>query len=65
MMNLLLSVESLKNQMIGQGIGASSGAAQGVLVFLKNEAARLRAEGTDCILVREETSADDIAGMEV
>ncbi len=58
-------MESLRNQTIGQGIGASPGAAQGVLVFSKNEAARLRTEGTDCILFREETSADDIAGMEV
>lgn len=63
--NSLSIVSELEDQILGRGIGASAGAAQGVLVFSNTEAARLKSERVDCILCREETSADDIAGIEV
>ncbi len=47
------------------GLPASPGAASGRIVFDANDAVRWVAEGQDVILVRQETSADDIHGMKV
>ncbi|MFQ5840369.1 MAG: PEP/pyruvate-binding domain-containing protein, partial [Candidatus Methylomirabilales bacterium] len=46
-----------------QGVAASAGAAQGVVVFSSEEAVRLSAEGHRVILVRAETSPEDVGGM--
>jgi pyruvate,orthophosphate dikinase len=48
---------------IASGLPASPGAAVGKLVFDAGEAERLGTAGEDVILVREETSPEDIHGM--
>ncbi|MCA0922112.1 putative PEP-binding protein [Pseudooceanicola nanhaiensis] len=48
---------------IGQGIAASPGAAAGRIVFSAAEAQAAAARGEPCILVRRETSPEDIRGM--
>jgi pyruvate, orthophosphate dikinase len=45
------------------GLPASPGAASGEIVFDANEAEALKAQGKDVILVRTETSPEDIHGM--
>jgi pyruvate,orthophosphate dikinase len=45
------------------GIAASPGAASGRIVFSAAEAQALAAQGEDCVLVRRETSPEDIRGM--
>ncbi len=52
-----------KRDVIGAGIAASPGAATGRLVFTANDAQASAARGEDCILVRRETSPEDIRGM--
>ncbi len=47
------------------GLPASPGAASGRIVFDADEAVRWVAEGQDVVLVRQETSAEDIHGMRV
>ncbi len=46
-----------------QAIAASPGAASGKIVFGANEAQAAAAQGDDCILVRRETTPEDIRGM--
>ena len=48
---------------IATGLAASPGAATGALVFSAAEAAARRAKGEACILVRTETSPEDVVGM--
>ena len=48
---------------LAQGLPASPGAASGVLAFTAEEAVELGEKGIACILVRQETSPEDIAGM--
>ncbi len=48
---------------IARGLPASPGAATGVVVFTSEEAVRRAGNGQDVILVREETSPEDIHGM--
>ena len=48
---------------IGRGVAASPGAATGRIVFSANEAQASAARGEACILVRRETSPEDIRGM--
>jgi len=48
---------------IAKGLGASPGAASGSAVFRIEEASRLRDEGKNVILVREETRPEDISGI--
>ncbi|WP_223274690.1 putative PEP-binding protein [Tateyamaria sp. syn59] len=52
-----------KRDILGTGIAASPGAATGRLVFSSNEAQASAARREDCILVRRETSPEDIRGM--
>jgi pyruvate,orthophosphate dikinase len=52
-----------KREIIGQGLPASPGAASGEIVFDSDEAERLKGEGRRVILVRVETSPEDIHGM--
>jgi pyruvate,orthophosphate dikinase len=52
-----------RRDIICRGLPASPGAAAGVVVFDPNEAERLAADDVDVILVREETSPEDIHGM--
>ena len=50
---------------IASGLGASPGAAVGRVVFSADEAAEWAARGETVVLVRAETSPEDIAGMQV
>jgi pyruvate,orthophosphate dikinase len=52
-----------KSQTIGKGLPASPGAASGTAVFHADEAEALAAKGEKVILVRIETSPEDIGGM--
>ena len=52
-----------RRQVIATGLAASPGAASGEVVFSSDEAAALKAEGRNVILVRVETSPEDIKGM--
>jgi pyruvate,orthophosphate dikinase len=49
--------------LIARGLPASPGAATGEIVFTAEEAERLKTEGHELILVRSETSPEDIHGM--
>ena len=48
---------------IGKGLGASPGAACGEIVFTAEDAEKWKAKKKKCILVRLETSPEDITGM--
>ena len=50
---------------IGKGLGASPGAACGQIVFTAEDAEAWNAKGKKVILVRLETSPEDITGMKV
>ncbi len=52
-----------KNNVIGKGIAASPGAAAGKIVFTAEDAVVEGKKGEDVILVRLETSPEDIEGM--
>ncbi len=49
---------------VARGIASSPGAAAGQIVFSAAKAVELAREGKHVLLVRQETSPDDIAGME-
>ena len=55
--------ESVKKEIIASGLPASPGAASGKVVFSADEAERLNGMMQDTILVRLETSPEDIHGM--
>ncbi|MCR4779961.1 MAG: pyruvate, phosphate dikinase [Ruminiclostridium sp.] len=48
---------------IGKGLGASPGAACGQIVFTADDAEKWKAQGKKVVLVRLETSPEDITGM--
>ena len=52
-----------KAQAIGKGLGASPGAACGKVVFTADDAESWKARGEKVVLVRLETSPEDITGM--
>lgn len=54
---------TVENDLIGKGLPASPGAASGEIVFHSEMAEALRAKGRDVILVRAETSPEDVHGM--
>ena len=53
----------VERQVIGSGLPASPGAATGEIVFTSEDAVGAEAEGRRVILVRMETSPEDIHGM--
>ncbi|HAG03835.1 MAG TPA: pyruvate, phosphate dikinase, partial [Lachnospiraceae bacterium] len=55
--------ELKKIQPIGKGLGASPGAACGKIVFTADDAVQWAANGEKVVLVRLETSPEDITGM--
>jgi pyruvate,orthophosphate dikinase len=55
--------EGAKKDLIARGLPASPGAATGEIVLTSDEAEVMRAQGRHVILVRVETSAEDINGM--
>ena len=52
-----------RRDLIGRGIAASPGAATGKIVFSAADAQASASRGDACILVRRETSPEDIRGM--
>ena len=60
---ILDSASEKKCTAIAQGLPASPGGAVGTLVFTPEDAVAAAAEGRKVILVREETSPEDIEGM--
>ena len=52
-----------RKELFGKGLNASPGAATGVISFSAEETEELSNKGFDVILVREETSPEDIQGM--
>jgi len=48
---------------LARGVAASPGAATGKIVFSAAEAQAMVSRGEDCVLVRRETSPEDIRGM--
>ncbi len=52
-----------KNNVVGKGIAASPGAAAGTIVFTPEDAVEQGKQGKKVILVRLETSPEDIEGM--
>lgn len=52
-----------KNHVIAEGLPASPGAAVGQVVFSAEDAEEWHAQGKSCILVRTETSPEDVGGM--
>jgi pyruvate,orthophosphate dikinase len=55
--------EKAKHEGLAKGLAASPGAAAGRVVFSADEAVAWRDKGETVILVRDETSPDDIHGM--
>jgi pyruvate,orthophosphate dikinase len=53
----------VERTVIGRGLAASPGAATGEIVFTSEEAVQATSEGRRTILVRPETSPEDIHGM--
>jgi len=53
-----------KADVIGKGLPASPGAAVGTIVFTTEEAEKAKKEGRKVILVRTETSPEDVGGMD-
>jgi pyruvate,orthophosphate dikinase len=59
-------VQALKEaEAIGKGLGASPGAACGQIVFTAEDAEKWASNGKKVVLVRLETSPEDITGMKV
>ena len=52
-----------KGTVLAKGLGASPGAAVGAVYFTADDAAAAKERGEDVVLVRNETSPDDIHGM--
>ncbi|MBI5192993.1 MAG: pyruvate, phosphate dikinase [Nitrospirae bacterium] len=53
----------VKVKVVGRGLPASPGAAVGRAVFNAEDAEKMAKEGERCVLVRMETSPEDIGGM--
>ncbi len=56
--------EEADKEVLAEGINASPGAAVGEVVFTADEAVKMRDDGEEVILVRTETSPEDIEGLE-
>jgi pyruvate,orthophosphate dikinase len=56
--------EDYEDDVLGTGLPASPGAAVGQVVFDADEAEAWRADGKRVVLVRVETSPDDVGGMD-
>ncbi len=54
---------TVRRDVLGRGVAASPGAATGKIVFSAADAQASAARGEACVLVRRETSPEDIRGM--
>jgi pyruvate, orthophosphate dikinase len=52
-------------ELLARGMGASPGTATGRIVFRSEDAVELAAQGASVILVRVETTPEDVPGMRV
>jgi pyruvate,orthophosphate dikinase len=52
-----------EKQLLAKGMGASPGTATGAIVFHSEDAVAEAAKGTSVILVRIETTSEDVPGM--
>ena len=59
-----ISPQRLLKHRIATGINAVPGAARGKVVFTAHEAEAMAEQGKDVILVRKETSPEDVGGMQ-
>ena len=57
------ALKAAAKDVVGKGIAASPGAAAGTIVFTPEDAVKLGKQGKKVILVRLETSPEDIEGM--
>jgi pyruvate,orthophosphate dikinase len=55
----------MDSRLLARGVGASPGIATGKIVFRSEEAVAMAADGTSVILVRIDTTSDDVPGMRV
>lgn len=55
----------MEKRLIARGMGASPGTATGVIVLRSDDATRAAAEGKSVILVRIDTTPDDVPGMKI
>lgn len=53
----------MARELLARGMGASPGIATGQIVFQSEDAIALAAKGTSVILVRIETTSEDVPGM--
>ena len=53
----------MARELLAKGMGASPGTATGQIVFRSEDAVALAANGTSVILVRTETTSEDVPGM--
>ncbi|MBM3284636.1 MAG: pyruvate, phosphate dikinase, partial [Candidatus Aminicenantes bacterium] len=60
---VFVAEEKVKHDVLAKGLAASPGAAAGQVVFTAEEAVERKKSGHKVILVRSETSPDDIHGM--
>lgn len=63
-LTILLDLD-LSSECFGHGLAASAGAATGIVVFTCEESIEMHKRGFNSILCREQTSADDIGGLQV
>ena len=56
---------TMERQLLAKGLGASPGTATGAIVFRSEDAVAMAAKGTSVILVRIETTSEDVPGMRV
>lgn len=54
----------MERQLLARGVGASPGTATGEIVFRSEDAVALASKGKPVILVRIETTPDDVPGMQ-
>ena len=55
----------MAKQLLAKGMGASPGTATGVIVFRSEDAVELASQGKAVILVRIETTPDDVPRMKI
>lgn len=54
----------MTKELLAKGMGASPGTATGAIVFRSEDAVAMAAKGEKAILVRIETTPDDVPGMQ-
>ncbi|HVJ88241.1 MAG TPA: PEP-utilizing enzyme [Labilithrix sp.] len=55
----------MTKQLLAKGMGASPGTATGIIVFRSEDAVELASQGKAVIVVRMETTPEDVPGMRI